>query len=118
MPPCKFVFNDEGRCGGATDSLVSGGCLISGTKVHNSVLFSDVRVHSYSQIDGAVLLPRVEVGRNVVLKNVVVDKATRIPEGMQIGVNPEEDRKRFHVSPNGITLVTSEMLGQGIHYAR
>jgi glucose-1-phosphate adenylyltransferase len=118
LPPCKFVFNDEGRCGGAVDSLVSGGCLISGTKVYNSVLFSDVRVHSYSSIEGAVLLPKVEVGRHVVLKNVVVDKAARIPEGMQIGVNPEEDRKRFYVSPKGITLVTAEMLGQATHYAR
>ena len=118
LPPCKFVFNDKGRCGGATDSLVSGGCLISGSMVNSSVLFSDVRVHSYCQIKGAVLLPKVEVGRNAVLKNVIVDKGTRIPEGMQVGISPDEDRKRFHVSPNGITLVTSEMLGQGIHYAR
>ena len=82
------------------------------------MLFSDVRVHSYSSISGAVLLPKVEVGRNVTLKNVVVDKAAKIPEGMQIGVNLEEDRKRFYVTPKGITLVTPEMLGQGLHYAR
>lgn len=115
LPPCKFVFNDEGRCGGAADSLVSGGCLISGTTVNSSVLFSDVRIHSFSTIEGAVLLPKVKVGRHAVLKNVIVDKAAVIPEGMQIGVDIEQDRARFCVSPKGITLVTAEMLGQGLH---
>jgi len=115
MPPAKFVFNDEGRCGSATDSLVSGGCVISGSRIDDSVLFSDVRVHSYSNIEGSVILPNVTIGRHVKLKRVVIDKGVTIPEGMQIGINLEEDRKRFYVSEKGITLVTPEMLGRGHH---
>lgn len=115
MPPAKFVFNDEDRRGSATDSMVSGGCLISGSKVNCSVLFSDVRVHSYCDIEGSVILPNVTISRHVKLKRVVIDKYVTIPEGMQIGINLEEDRKRFYVSEKGITLVTPEMLGRGHH---
>jgi len=118
LPPCKFVFDNTERCGMATDSLVSGGCIISGAGVKNSVLFSDIRVNSYSTIEHSVILPNVDIGRYVTLKRVVIDKGTRIPDGMEIGVNPEQDRKRFHVSDKGITLVTSDMLGQAIHHAR
>ncbi|MDR2874529.1 MAG: glucose-1-phosphate adenylyltransferase, partial [Methylobacillus sp.] len=108
----------EERRGKAVDSLVSGGCIISGACVSRSVLFSDVRVHSYSTIEDSVILPNVDVGRNVTLKKVVIDKGSRIPEGMKIGVNHDEDRKRFHVSEKGIVLVTPEMLGQNLHQAR
>lgn len=118
LPPAKFVFDNKDRCGKATDSLVSGGCIISGSSISNSVLFSDVRVNSYSSIEGSVILPKVDIGRYVTLKRVVVDKGTRIPDGMEIGVNPEQDRKRFYVSENGITLVTPDMLGQSLHQAR
>ena len=115
LPPAKFVFNDEGRTGKATDSLVSGGCLISGSSVTSSVLFSDVRVHSYSDIQGSVILPKVTVNRNVILKNVVVDRGCIIPEGMQIGVDLKLDAKRFYVSEKGVVLVTSDMLGQDLY---
>lgn len=115
LPPAKFVFNNDGRRGSATDSLVSGGCLISGSTVNNSVLFSDVRVHSYCSIEGAVILPKVTVNRHAVLKNVVIDRGCSIPEGMEIGVNEEEDRKRFYVSEKGIVLVTPDMLGQDLY---
>jgi len=115
LPPAKFVFNDEGRTGKATDSLVSGGCLISGSCVTNSVLFSDVRVHSFCDIQGAVILPKVTVNRNVILKNVVVDRGCVIPEGMQIGVDLSLDAKRFYVSEKGIVLVTPDMLGQDLY---
>jgi glucose-1-phosphate adenylyltransferase len=118
LPPAKFVFDDEGRRGCAIDSMVSGGCLISGASVRRSLLFSSVRVHSYCSVEDAVILPNVEVSRNVVLKKVVIDKGAVIPPGMRIGVNPEEDRKRFHVSEKGVTLVTPEMLGQRIHHHR
>lgn len=118
LPPAKFVFNEEGRRGIAVDSLVSGGCIVSGSTVKHSLLFSDVRVNSYSTIEDSVLLPNVDVGRYVTLKKVIVDKNCKIPEGMEIGVNPEEDRKRFHVSANGVTLVTPEMLGQIVHSIR
>jgi glucose-1-phosphate adenylyltransferase len=115
LPPAKFVFNDEGRSGKATDSLVSGGCLISGSCVTNSVLFSDVRVHSYCDIQGSVILPKVTVNRNVIMKNVVIDRGCNIPEGMQIGVDLALDAKRFYVSEKGIVLVTPDMLGQDLY---
>ena len=118
LPPAKFVFDDEDRCGRAIDSLVSGGCIISGCSIRNSVLFSDVRVNSYSEIQSSVILPKVDIGRHVTLKCVIVDKGTRIPDGMQIGVDPDEDRKRFCVTEKGITLVTPEMLGQSSHMVR
>jgi len=115
LPPAKFVFNDEGRTGKATDSLVSGGCLISGSCVTNTVLFSDVRVHSYCDIQGAVILPKVTINRNTILKNVVIDRGCVIPEGMQIGVDLSLDAKRFYVSEKGIVLVTPDMLGQDLY---
>jgi len=115
LPPAKFVFNDEGRTGKATDSLVSGGCIISGSAVTSSVLFSDVRVHSYCEIEASVILPKVKVNRNVVLKNAVIDRGCIIPEGMQIGVDLALDAKRFYVSEKGITLVTPDMLGQDLY---
>ena len=118
LPPAKFVFDDDNRRGIAIDSLVSGGCIVSGSTVRNSLLFSDVHVHSYCKIEDSVLLPNVQVGRNVILKRVIADKNCKIPEGLEIGVNPEQDRERFHVSPNGVTLVTPEMLGQKVHSLR
>lgn len=118
LPPAKFVFDSEDRRGKAVDSLVSGGCIISGACVSRSVLFSDVHVHSYATIEDSVILPNVEIGRNVVLKKVIIDKGAHIPEGMQIGVNHDEDRKRFHVSEKGVVLVTPDMLGHSLHQAR
>ncbi|MBI3902475.1 MAG: glucose-1-phosphate adenylyltransferase [Nitrosomonadales bacterium] len=118
LPPAKFVFDDDDRRGSAVDSLVSGGCIISGATVRRSLLYSNVRVHSFSVVEDSVILPNAEVGRNVTLKGVVVDKNCVIPEGMVIGVNREEDAKRFFVSDRGITLVTPEMLGQDVHRMR
>lgn len=115
LPPAKFVFDNEERCGHAVDSMVSGGCIISGARVTRSVLFSDVRVNSYSNVEDAVILPKVDIGRYVTLKRVIVDKGTRIPDGMEIGINAEQDRKQFYVSEKGITLVTADMLGQPSH---
>ena len=118
LPPAKFVFDEEDRRGIAIDSLVSGGCIISGSTVKHSLLFFNVRIESYSSIENSVLLPNVEIGRHVILNRVIVDSNCKIPEGMHIGVNPDEDRIRFHVSVNGITLVTPEMLGQIINIVR
>ncbi|MGB2832117.1 MAG: glucose-1-phosphate adenylyltransferase [Methylotenera sp.] len=115
LPPAKFIFNDVGRTGQAIDSLVSGGCVISGSSVKNSVLFSDVRVHSFCSIAGSVVLPKVTINRNVVLKNVVIDRSCVIPEGMQIGVDLALDAQRFYVSEKGIVLVTPDMLGQDLY---
>jgi len=118
LPPAKFVFDEEDRRGKAVDALVSGGCIISGSCVKRSLLFSDVRVNSYSFIEESVILPKVDIGRYVTIKRAVIDKGCTIPDGMQIGVNHDEDRKRFFVSDKGITLVTPDMLGQNLHNAR
>ena len=118
LPPAKFVFDDQERRGMAVDSLVSGGCIISGSVVRRSLLFSDVRVNSYSEIEDSVILPKVDVGRYVTLKRCVVDKNCRIPEGLEVGVNLAEDRRRFYVTDQGITLITPEMLGQPVHQVR
>ncbi len=118
LPPAKFVFDDDKRRGMAVDSLVSGGCIISGASVTRSLLFSNVRVHSYSSVEDSVLLPNVEVGRDAVIKRAVVDKNCVIPAGMNIGVDRAEDEKRFFVTDKGIVLVTPDMLGQEIHRVR
>lgn len=112
LPPAKFVFNNDQRRGMATDSLISGGCIISGSSITQSVIFSNVHVHSYSMIEDSVIMPNVEISRHVKLNRVVVDTDARIPEGVEIGFDVELDRKRFYVSEKGITLVTAEMLGQ------
>lgn len=118
LPPAKFVFDDENRRGMAIDSLVSGGCIVSGSTVRRSLLFSNVRVDEFCTIEDSVLLPNVNVGSNVTLKRVIVDKNCNIPDGLEVGVNHGEDRKRFHVSANGVTLITPEMLGQKVHSIR
>ena len=116
LPPAKFVFDDDARRGMAVDSLVSGGCIISGSAVRRSLLFSNVRVNSYCAIDESVLLPDVDVGRDVVLKRAVVDKYCKLPPGLKVGVDRDLDRKRYRVTDRGVTLITPEMLGQRIHH--
>jgi glucose-1-phosphate adenylyltransferase len=118
LPPAKFVFDDEGRRGMAVDSLVSGGDIISGAVVRKTLLFSRVHVHSYAEIEESVILPDVHIGRHAKLRRVVMDKHCRVPEGMLIGYDRVADRQRFHVTENGVTLVTPEMLGQQAHYIR
>ena len=109
LPPAKFVHNQPDRCGMAIESMVSGGCIVSG-KVFRSVLFSNVRARSYSQVNWSVLLPEVRVGRHARLTRTVVDRGCHIPEGLVIGEDAELDALRFHRSPNGICLVTADML--------
>jgi glucose-1-phosphate adenylyltransferase len=104
------VFDDEGRRGMVVDSLVSGGCIISGAYARRSVLFSKVRLHSYCHVEEAVLLPEVDVGRHCRLRKVVIDKGCRIPEGMSIGFDAAEDARRFFRTEQGVVLVTREML--------
>jgi glucose-1-phosphate adenylyltransferase len=112
LPPAKFIFNQDGRRGTALDSLVSGGCIISGATVEKSLLFSSCRVNSYCKLQEAVLLPEVSVGRHARLTRVVIDHGCRIPEGMVIGEDPAEDATRFERTDKGITLVTPEMLAR------
>lgn len=118
LPPAKFVFDDDERRGMAVDSMVSGGCVISGAKVKDSLLFSNVRVNSYSEVDHTVVLPDVNIGRNCRIIRAVIDRGCDIPEGTVIGEDPEADAERFYVSEQGIVLVTPEMLGQVIHHVR
>jgi glucose-1-phosphate adenylyltransferase len=118
LPPAKFVFDDDERRGMAIDSMVSGGCLISGSCLRRTLLFSGVRVHSYCTIEDSVILPNVVVERHVVLKRVVIDRGCRIPAGTKIGVDAAADRERFHVTDKGVVLVTPEMLGQNVHHRR
>jgi len=118
VPPAKFVFDDEGRRGMAVDSMVAGGCIVSGSYVRHSLLFSDVDVHSYSHIEDSVIFPQVDIGRRSVIRKAIIDKGCEIPPDTRIGVDHEEDARRFHVSEGGVVLVTPEMLGQRLHYAR
>ena len=112
VAPAKFVFDDEGRRGYAVDSLIAGGCIVSGSVVKHSLLFPRVRVHSYCDIEDSVLFPSVEVGRNCKIRKALIDRRCKIPEGTIIGYNEEDDRKRFFVSPKGVILVTPEMLNE------
>ncbi len=116
LPPAKFVFETPDRRGAAFDSLVSGGCIVSGSTVRRSLLFSNVYVHSYCDIQDAVVLPDVEIHRRVVLRNCVIERYCTLPEGLIAGVDPVEDRKRFFVTDRGVTLITPEMLGQDVHH--
>jgi glucose-1-phosphate adenylyltransferase len=118
VPPAKFVFDDNGRRGMAVDSMVAGGCIVSGAYVRHSLLFCNVNVHSYCRIEDSVIFPQVEIGRNCQIKKAVIDKGCVIAPNTRIGVNSREDAERFYVSESGVVLVTPEMLGQRLHYAR
>jgi glucose-1-phosphate adenylyltransferase len=117
-PPAKFVFDDDGRRGMAVDSMVSGGCIVSGSYIRHSLLFNNVSVHSFSQIEDSVIFPEVEIGRKCRIRNAVIDKGCQIPPGMVIGEDAGGDARQFHVTEKGVVLVTPEMLGQRLHYAR
>ena len=118
LPPAKFIFDDDDRRGMAVDAMVSGGCIISGSTVRHSLLFSNVRVNSFSLVEDSVILPDVVIGRNCVIKRAVIDRGCQIPQGLVIGEDPKLDAKRFHVTPEGVVLVTRDMLGQERNYVR
>lgn len=116
LPPAKFIFDEDERRGEAIDSLVSGGCIISGAKIRHSLLFSSVCVDEYSLIDSTVVLPEVIIGKNCQIAHAIIDRGCVIPDNTNIGIDQEEDKKRYFISPNGIVLVTPEMLGQSFHH--
>jgi glucose-1-phosphate adenylyltransferase len=118
-PPAKFVFDEPGRRGEAIQSMVSGGCVVSGAHVHRSLLFSEVRVNSYSTVDESVVLPHVEIGQNCRINRAIIDRGSVIEPGTVIGEDADADRERgFRVTQSGLTLVTPDMLGQQLHFTR
>jgi glucose-1-phosphate adenylyltransferase len=110
LPPAKFVFDNDQRRGMAVDSLVSGGCVISGATARRSLLYSNVRVNSYATVEDSVLLPDCDIGRHARLRRCIVDAGCRIPSGLVVGENADLDASRFYVSERGVTLITSAML--------
>jgi glucose-1-phosphate adenylyltransferase len=112
LPPAKFVFDSDGRRGTALDSMVSGGCIVSGATVRRSVLFSNVRVHDGALVEDCVVLPDVVVGPGVQLRRAIVDRHVHLDATML------DDARRFRVTDKGLTLITPEMLGQHVHQLR
>ena len=110
VPPAKFIHDEDGRRGMAISSLISGDCIVSGSEVRNSLLFTGVRTHSYSSLEYVVALPRVIVNRKADLKNVVIDSGVVVPEGLVVGQDPVEDAKWFRRTDSGIVLITQAML--------
>jgi glucose-1-phosphate adenylyltransferase len=110
VPPAKFIHDAEDRRGTAVSSLISGGCVVSGTQIRNSLLFTQVHTNSYAEISESVVLPYVEIGRSAKLTKVVIDRGVVIPEGLVVGEDPIEDAKHFNVSEGGVTLITQPML--------
>jgi len=109
-PPAKFIHNEEGRRGNAVSSLVSGGCIISGSQLEHCLLYTGVRTHSFAKLDGVIAMPYVEIGRNAQLTKVVIDRGVKIPAGLVVGEDPELDEKRFRRSPGGVCLITQDMI--------
>lgn len=119
LPPAKFVFDDPDRRGEAIQSMVSGGCVISGARVRHSLLFSNCKVHSYSQVEDSVVLPDVEVGKSCRVRRAIIDRGVVLADNTEVGIDHEADRARgFRVTDSGLTLVTPDMLGQALHFTR
>jgi len=110
MPPAKFIHNEEGRRGSAVSSMVSGGCIVSGSQIEQSLLFTGVRTHSYSSMNGVIAMPYAEIGRNAQLSKVVIDRGVRIPDGLVVGEDATEDERRFRRSEGGVCLITQPMI--------
>ena len=109
-PPAKFIHDEDGRRGSAVSSLVSGGCIVSGASLRRSLLFTDVRLHSYSTLDLSVVLPRCEIGRSARLSKVVLDRGVIIPDGLVVGEDAKLDAKRFRRTAKGVCLITQAMI--------
>ena len=114
QPAAKFVLDEDGRRGMAINSIVSGGCIISGAVINQSLLFSNVRVDERSNVFRSVVLPNVKIGTGATIRQAILDEGCEVPDGMQIGVDKIADARRFHVTDNGVVLVTPEMLHRSI----
>jgi len=117
-PPAKFVLDEDQRSGRATNSMVAGGCIVSGAQIKGSLLSSHVTVSEGTTIEDSVVLTHVRIGRNVHIRRAIIETGCDIADGMQIGLDSAEDRRRFEVSDGGVVLVTPEMLGQAVHHVR
>lgn len=111
-PPAKFIHDEDLRRGSAISSLICGGCIVSGARINRGLLFPRVKCHSYSSLKHVVILPDVTVGRRAKIKNSVIDRGVQIPEGFEVGYNPEVDARRFRRTDNGICLITQKMIDQ------
>lgn len=109
-PPAKFIHNEKGRRGLAVSSMVSGGCIISGSRLIRCLMYTGVRTHSFTRLEGVIAMPYVEIARKSKLKNVVIDRGVKIPEGLVVGEDPEHDAARFRRTANGVCLITQPML--------
>ena len=107
-PPAKFVFGEPGRTGMAMNSVITAGVIISGASVSNSVLSQDVRVNSYSEVDSSIIFSHVQIGRHCRIRRAIIDRDVHIPEGTVIGYDPVEDKRRYFVTPSGLTIVTRD----------
>lgn len=118
-PPAKFVFDNHDRVGVATESMISGGCIISGARVRRSLVFSGCKIHSHCEVTDSLILPECEIHDGCVIRGAIIDRGSIVPEGTQIGVDHEADRARgFRVTERGHVLVTPDMLGQKLHITR
>lgn len=117
-PPAKFAFDDDGRRGMAIDSLIAGGCVISGASVKHSVIFFNTHIETGTVVEDSVILPKVHIGSNCTIKRAVIDKGAYIPDNSEIGVDLEKDKERYVVTDEGIVLVTPGMLNQRLHFER
>ncbi len=106
LPPAKFVFDEDGRRGVATQSIVSSGCIVSGSEVRRSILCPGVRVHSFGTLEDSILFPHATVNRHVRVRRAIIDRGVELPAGARVGFDPVEDRKRHHVSEGGVVVVT------------
>lgn len=109
-PPAKFIHNEKGRRGLAVSSMVSGGCIISGSRLIRCLMYTGVRTHSFTRLEGVIAMPYVEIARKAKLKNVVIDRGVKIPEGLVVGDDPEFDAQRFRRTESGICLITQPMI--------
>jgi len=112
VPNAKFVLDDDGRRGSAVNSMVAGGSIVSGAEIKESLLFFNVIVEERSRIFRSVVLPHVEVGKDCRISHAIIDEGCLIPDGMVIGEDPAADAARFHVTQNGVSLVTRKMLAR------
>ncbi|MDE3080323.1 MAG: glucose-1-phosphate adenylyltransferase, partial [Paracoccaceae bacterium] len=110
VPPAKFIHDEDDRRGSAVSSLVSGDCIVSGSEIRNSLLFTGGRTHSYASLEYVVALPYVTVNRKAQLKNCVIDRGVIIPEGLVVGEDPDEDARWFRRTEGGVVLITQDML--------